>query len=120
MITGEDRLHDSGVDGRAAHRRCSGHGPAAPIVHRYADAALGEVRRPVATVPEISVLLEHEVEYARANTPFDRTFHVLVHSAATAPRDVDVSLQLPRGLRRTRATRRVSLKAAATRTSISA
>ena len=37
-----------------------------PIVYRYADAALGEVRRPIATIPEISVLLEHEVEYARA------------------------------------------------------
>jgi hypothetical protein len=69
------------------------------------------VRRPVATVPEISVLLEREVEYARANTPIDRMMLVFVHSAATAPRDVDVTLQLPAGLTADSATRRVALKA---------
>jgi hypothetical protein len=110
MITGEDRLHDSGV---AVELRIDG-APvtvtAAPIVHRYADAALGEVRRPIATVPEISVLLDRQVEYARANTPFDRTFHVLVRSAATAACDVDVTLELPRGLTADSATRRVSLE----------
>jgi hypothetical protein len=49
-------------------------------------------------VPELDVLLEHEVEYARANEPLDRTMRVTVHSAATSPREVDVSLELPRGL----------------------
>ena len=59
-----------------------------PIVYRFADPARGEVRRPVATIPEISLLMQREVEYARANAPFDRTMLVYVHSAASSPRDV--------------------------------
>jgi LmbE family N-acetylglucosaminyl deacetylase len=111
MILGEDRVYDSGVDvdlsaggTRLTVRR-------APIVHRYADAALGEVRRPLAAVPEISVLLEHEVEYARAGSPFDRTYRVNVRSASTQRRDVDVTLRLPAGLAADSATRRISLAA---------
>jgi LmbE family N-acetylglucosaminyl deacetylase len=111
MITGADRLRDSGVEVELRIGGVPVTVQTAPIVYRYADAALGEVRRPVATVPEITLLLEHEVEYARANSPFDRTFRVNVHSAATAPRDVDVSLALPAGLTADSATRRVSLKA---------
>src|SRR6185503_17983046 len=81
-----------------------------PIVYRYADPARGEVRRPVATIPEISVLLQHEVEYARANTAFDRTMLVYVHSAATTARDIDVSLALPEGLKADTAVRHITLK----------
>jgi LmbE family N-acetylglucosaminyl deacetylase len=110
MITGEDRLEDSGAD---VTLRVSGtpivvH--SGPVVYRFADAVRGEVRRPVATVPEISVLLEREVEYARANAAFDRTMVVSVHSAATSARDVDVTLRLPSGLTADSATRRVALK----------
>jgi hypothetical protein len=79
-------------------------------VYRYADAALGEVRRPISTIPEISVLLEHEVEYARAGAPFDRMMRVFVHSAATSTREVDVSLAVPAGLKADSATRHVTLK----------
>ncbi|MEP6493955.1 MAG: PIG-L family deacetylase [bacterium] len=111
MITGEDRIRDSGVEvglriGGVAFSYRTG-----PIVYRYADAALGEVRRPLSTIPEISVLLEHELEYARANSPFDRMMRVYVHSAATAPRDVDVSLALPAGLTADSAVRHVTIKA---------
>ena len=73
MVTGEDRLRDSGVEVGLRIGGVPITVRTGPIVYRYADAALGEVRRPVSTVPEISVLLEHEVEYARANAPFDRT-----------------------------------------------
>jgi len=110
MVTGEDRIRDSGVEvslrvGGVAFPFRTG-----PIVYRYADAALGEVRRPLSTIPEISVLLEHEIEYARANTLFDRMIRVYVHSAATTPRDVDVSLTLPTGLTADSATRHVTIK----------
>jgi LmbE family N-acetylglucosaminyl deacetylase len=109
MIVGDDRLQNTGADvvlrvaGVAVPVRTG------PIVYRFADPARGEVRRPIATVPEISVLLEHEIEYARAGVPFDRTFVVSLHSAATAPRDVDVTLHLPAGLRADTAVRRVTL-----------
>ncbi|HET9728207.1 MAG TPA: hypothetical protein VFR41_02240, partial [Acidimicrobiia bacterium] len=110
MVTGEDRLENSGVDAvlRIAGVDVPVH--TGPIVFRFADPARGEVRRPIAVVPEITVLLQHEIEYARANSPFDRTMVVSVHSAATTPRDVDVSLALPAGLRADSAVRRVTLK----------
>jgi hypothetical protein len=81
-----------------------------PIVYRYGDHALGEVRRPIATIPEISLLLEHEVEYARANAPFDRSMLVYVHSAASTPRAVDVTLALPAGLKADTAVRHLTLQ----------
>ena len=99
MVTGEDRVQDSGVEVRAAHRRrrrAGAHRARSSIALPTGRAAKCAARS--STVPEISVLLEHEVEYARANAPFDRTMLVFVHSAATAPRDVDVSLALPAGL----------------------
>lgn len=110
MITGEDRLLSSGVETSVRIEGVAVPVTAGPIVYRYADPARGEVRRPVATIPEVSVLLQHEVEYARANTPFDRTMLVNVHSASPAPRDVDVSLVLPSGLTADTAIRKVTLK----------
>ena len=110
MVIGEDRLQSSGaeaiigIDGVRIPVR------AAPIVHRFADAVRGEIRRPLATVPEISVLMQHDVEYARANAAFDRAMMVTVRSAATAPRDVDVSLALPNGLTADSAVRHVTLQ----------
>ena len=111
MIVGEDRIETSGVD--AAIRIAGVETPvhAGPIVYRFADAALGEIRRPVVTVPEITVLLQHEVEYARANAAFDRTMLVYVHSAATTPREVDVSLALPKGLTADSMVRRITVPA---------
>src|SRR5262249_639150 len=111
MIEGEDRRLESGaelglhVDGVPVVVRQG------PIVYRFADPARGEVRRPIATVPEISVLLQHEVEYARAGTPFDRTILVYVHSADAVSRKVDVTLQLPAGLHADSATRHATLPA---------
>jgi len=107
MITGEDRLQDSGVDVLLRIDGVEVPVHTGPIVYRFGDRARGEVRRPIATVPEITVLLQHEVEYARAPVPFDRTVLVSVHSGATAPRTVDVSLSLPDGLSADTAVRHV-------------
>jgi hypothetical protein len=109
MITGEDRLPEIGPDLLLSIGGQSVHVHAAPIVYRYANPARGEIRRPVGIVPELDVLLDHEVEYARANQPFERTMRVSVHSAATAPRDVSVSLALPRGLSADSAVRTIAL-----------
>ena len=110
LITGEDRLGESSVEVTLRIAGATVTVPAGPIVRRFADRARGEIRRPLATVPAISVLLEHEVEYALANHPFDRTMTVHVRSAEPAPCDVDVSLVLPKGLTADTAVRRVSLQ----------
>jgi LmbE family N-acetylglucosaminyl deacetylase len=110
MVVGDDRLQDSGAD--VVLRIAGVEVPVrtGPIVYRHADPARGEVRRPIATVPEISVLLQHEVEYARANAPFERTVIVSLHSASPSPRDVDVALSVPRGAKADTAVRHASLK----------
>ncbi|HXD48903.1 MAG TPA: PIG-L family deacetylase [Gemmatimonadaceae bacterium] len=109
LIRGEDRLGESDVRVVLTIDGTSVTVAAGPIIRRFADRARGEVDRPLATVPAITVLLQHEVEYALANRPFDRTMVVHVRSAATTPRDVDVSLSLPHGLAADTATRRVTL-----------
>jgi LmbE family N-acetylglucosaminyl deacetylase len=109
MIQGEDRLQNTGA---IATLRIAGVDVpvnTGPIVHRYSDPAIGEVRRPIDVVPAITVLLQHDIEYAPANAPLDRTLLVSVHSAATTPRDATVSLTLPSGLTTDSATRRVTL-----------
>lgn len=80
-----------------------------PIVYRYADPLRGDVSRPLAYVPEISVTLDRAVEYAPARSPLVRQLRVELRSAATSPRDVRVSLRLPAGLRADSATRSVTL-----------
>jgi LmbE family N-acetylglucosaminyl deacetylase len=109
MIVGEDRLQSSGAEFSLRLAGVSVPVRTGPIAYRFADPARGEVRRPIATVPEISVRLEHEIEYARANVPLDRVFVVSLRSAATAAREVDVELRLPPGLHADTAEDRVTL-----------
>ena len=71
---------------------------AGPVIHRYADPARGEQRRPVASVPAINLRFEDEVEYARVGTPLDREYTLHVGSASSAPHSVTVELSLPKGL----------------------
>ncbi|HWH51446.1 MAG TPA: PIG-L family deacetylase [Gemmatimonadaceae bacterium] len=109
LVEGEDRVVASGATIALRIAGADAVVDVDPIVHRFADRARGEVDRPIATVPAITVLLQHEIEYALANHPFDRTMVVHVASAATAPRQVDVTLALPRGLVADTATRHVTL-----------
>jgi len=81
----------------------------APVVYRYGDPLRGDVTRPLAYVPEISVTLDRAIEYAPARTPLVRQLRVELRSAATSSRDVRVSLKLPSGLRADSATRSVTL-----------
>lgn len=110
MIEGEDHRLESGAEVGLRIDDVPIAVRDGPIVYRYADPARGEVRRPIATVPEISVLMQHEVEYARAGVPFDRTMLVYVHSADAVPRQVDVELSLPQGLHADSAIRRARLE----------
>ncbi|MDQ2665758.1 MAG: PIG-L family deacetylase [Gemmatimonadota bacterium] len=83
---------------------------AGPVVYRYADPARGEQRRPVAAVPKISVLLDDEVEYARAGVPFERSYTVHLHNATSAARGVSVTLSTPAQLKVDSTTRRVAME----------
>ena len=70
----------------------------APVVHRRADPVRGDVQRPLAVVPPVSVRLERTVEYARAGRPLERVQRVELRSALTTPTDVSVTLAAPAGL----------------------
>lgn len=69
-----------------------------PVVRRYADPIRGEVNVPVAIAPAITLTLDHEVTYARADAAFERTIRVHVRSHSTRAREVEVALSLPRGV----------------------
>jgi hypothetical protein len=69
-----------------------------PVVYRFADPVKGEIRRPIAIVPAVSVTVDQPVQYVPANRPFERVLRIELRSASNHPRTVRVSLQLPRGL----------------------
>ena len=79
------------------------------VIRRYGDPARGELHRPVAAVPAISVLFDGDVEYARAGSAFDRVYSVHLRSAAEAPRGVTLALDLPAGLTTDSLVRRIAL-----------
>jgi hypothetical protein len=79
------------------------------VVYRYADPVLGEVDRPIAVVPAVSVTLDRSVEYASAGAPYERPLQVTLSSALSESRSVRVSLRLPPGLRADSAIRSVAL-----------
>jgi LmbE family N-acetylglucosaminyl deacetylase len=70
----------------------------ASIVYRYADQVRGEIRRPIAGVPRVSVLLDQPFEYAPARQPIEREIRVHLQSPDTAPRMVKLDVRLPAGL----------------------
>jgi LmbE family N-acetylglucosaminyl deacetylase len=78
-------------------------------VYRYGDPIKGDVSRPLAVVPAMSVTLDRTVEYVPASRPVDRVIQVQLRSASTRSRSVAVRLQLPAGLTADSATRTVTL-----------
>lgn len=69
-----------------------------PVVYRYADQVKGEVNRPLAIAPAVSVRLGRTIEYMRANTPVDRSVLVTLSAALGTPQSVRATLVPPRGL----------------------
>ena len=80
-------------------------GAHAPIVRRFADQITGEIRRPIAGVPRISVLLDQGLEYAPANAPVERELRVHLQSVDTLAHAVKLEVRLPGGLLTDSATR---------------
>jgi hypothetical protein len=72
--------------------------PKAPLVYRFADPIKGEIQRPVAVVPAISVTVDQPVQYVPANRAIDRVIRVVLRSASNHARTARVSLLLPAGL----------------------
>jgi LmbE family N-acetylglucosaminyl deacetylase len=82
-----------------------------PVVYRYADQVRGEVRRPIAGVPAISVRLDQEVEYAPARRPIEREVRVHLRGTGAAERNLQLAISLPAGLNADSASRSVSIPA---------
>jgi LmbE family N-acetylglucosaminyl deacetylase len=82
-----------------------------PVVRRFADQVLGELRRSVAAVPDVSVLLDQEQQYAPARVPIERSLRVQLRSASDVTRTVRVEVQLPAGLQADSTSRTVTLPA---------
>jgi len=111
MVAGEDRVRHGWASAELEIAGARVVADAVPVVYRYADPARGEIRRPVAVVPAINVLLERGVEYMRANSPVRRQVRVHLASALTTPWTGRVELRLPAGLRADSAQRTVTVPA---------
>jgi LmbE family N-acetylglucosaminyl deacetylase len=88
----------------------------APVVYHFADPVRGDMQRPLAVTPAMSVTLENSVELARAGIALDRFFSVTLRSALMSRKPVTVSLSLPSGLVADSAQRTVMVDSAGTRT----
>lgn len=87
-----------------------------PVVYHFADPVRGDIQRPVAVAPAMSVTLDHTIELARADIPLDRFFSVTLRSALMSRKPVTVALTLPRGLSDDSAQQTVTVDSAGTRT----
>ena len=88
----------------------------APVVYHFADPVRGDMQRPLAVAPAMSVTLENSVELARAGIALDRFFSVTLRSALMSRKPVTVALSLPSGLVADSAQRMVMVDSAGTRT----
>ncbi|MFN2397450.1 MAG: PIG-L family deacetylase [Gemmatimonadaceae bacterium] len=80
-----------------------------PVVNRFADPIRGEIQRPVAVVPAVSVNLDKRVELMGAHATSDRRLNVQLRSADSASREVTLTLDLPAGLTADSASRTITL-----------
>ena len=109
LIGGEDRLATSQVEATLGIGGVEVPVVLGPLSYRAATALRGDLRHPLAGVPETSILLERHAEYERARLPIDRLFRVYLWSARSTPDTLLVTLRLPRGLRADSTTRIVAL-----------
>ena len=109
LIGGDDRLSTSQVEATLGIGGADVPVVLAPLVFRPATALRGDVRHPLAGVPETSVLLERNAEYERAGLPIDRLFRVFLWSARSSPDTLLVTLRVPRGLHTDSTTHTVTL-----------
>ncbi len=70
----------------------------APVVYRFADPVRGEIQRPVAVVPPVSVTLEHTTGYARAGAAVDRVARAELRSGRNVEQRVVIRVRTPDGV----------------------
>ena len=115
LIGGEDRVSTSQVEATLGIGGVDVPVVLGPLMYRGATALRGDLRHPLAGVPETSILIERNAEYERAGLPIDRLFRVYLWSARSTADTLLVTLQLPPGLRADSSTRTVVLPAFAAR-----
>jgi LmbE family N-acetylglucosaminyl deacetylase len=109
LIGGEDRVVSSAAEATVSLGGVDVSVVAGPLAYRSRTSLRGDVRHPLAGVPETSVLLERTAEYERAGLPIDRVFRVYLWSARSTPDTLAVTLRLPSGLTADSVTRTVAL-----------
>jgi LmbE family N-acetylglucosaminyl deacetylase len=87
-----------------------------PIVYHYVDQVRGDVQRPLAVAPGISVTLDQAMETVRANAPTSQLIKVTLRSALGETTPVTVRLSVPHGLSVDSASRIVVMTRGSTRT----
>lgn len=110
LVRGEDRVHASGALAELEVEGAPVRALVQPIVYKYADPSEGEIRRPVAAMPAVTVLLDSQSEYLPANRQVERRIRVAVRSAGDRERTVRVALSLPDGLHADSASRTLTLR----------
>ena len=109
-----DTSPTDGTDGPAADVMTIVNGVAVearrvPFAYRYADPIKGEIHRPLAIVPAVSITVDQPVQYVPAERPFDRVIRVELRSASNHSRTARVALLLPQGLTADPASRTIGL-----------
>jgi LmbE family N-acetylglucosaminyl deacetylase len=69
-----------------------------PFDYRRVDPVAGEVRRPLVSVPAVSLVFDRSIEIARADQPVDRVIRLRVRSLSTRPRSVRFEFAIPPGV----------------------
>jgi LmbE family N-acetylglucosaminyl deacetylase len=98
VATPEDELHGAAPSVEAGIGESRSFETVQPLTYRFADPVKGEVDRPMAIVPAVSVTVDQPIQYVPANRPFDRVLRVSLQSASNHARTVRVALTLPKGL----------------------
>jgi LmbE family N-acetylglucosaminyl deacetylase len=90
-------------------------GVRAPIVYRFADPVRGDVQRPLAIAPGITVSPEQSRMVVRGGVAFAQDIHVTVNSSYAETRRIRVVLDVPPGFRVEPTQQEIAIPASGTR-----
>jgi LmbE family N-acetylglucosaminyl deacetylase len=87
----------------------------APIVYRFADPVRGDVQRPLAVAPGVTVSPEQPRTVVRGGVPFAQDIHVTVNSSYPETRQIRVAVDVPPAFRVEPAQQEIAIPASGTR-----